>query len=268
MASYVVTGASRGLGYEFIRQLSSNSANTVIGLVRNKAATEDRIAKDGIKNITILEADITNFDAQKAAAAKVSELTGGSLDYLINNAAYVSELSGLKSLADFENDPPAVEKDLLDSFDINVVGVTKTVAAFLPLIKKSKIKKVITISTGMADLDLVNQFSVGMAAPYSISKAAVNLLIAKYNAAYASQGILFMSISPGLVDTNEGKSPSEEELKLLMPMLEAFKKYQPSFTGPISPSESVQAVMRVAEAATVEKYGGSFVSHHGNKTWL
>lgn len=40
----------------------------------------------------------------------------------------------------------------MDAFAVNVVGVAKTITAFLPLIKKSTIKKVITISTGMADL--------------------------------------------------------------------------------------------------------------------
>jgi NAD(P)-dependent dehydrogenase (short-subunit alcohol dehydrogenase family) len=45
-----------------------------------------------------------------------------------------------------------------------------------------------------------------MAAPYTISKAALNALVAKYNVAYRSQGILFMSISPGFVDTSEGKT--------------------------------------------------------------
>lgn len=51
-----------------------------------------------------------------------------------------------------ENDLPSLEKELMDAFTVNVVGVAKTITAFLPLIKKSTIKKVITLSTGMADL--------------------------------------------------------------------------------------------------------------------
>lgn len=192
---------------------------------------------------------------------------------------------------------------------MNVVGVANAVTSFLPLIKQGKAKKVITLSSGMADLrtlscpssllhveqntfiylfiilDLVNEFSVGLAAPYTISKAAVNALVAKYNVAYGSQGILFMSISPGFVDTSEGKSSklsfrlhsqivclhlpgSPEELKLLAPMVEAFKKYNPAFTGPITPQQSVENVMKLAARATIEDYGGSFVSHHGDKNWL
>jgi hypothetical protein len=64
-----------------LRQLSTNPANIVVGLVRNKSNTDKKVAEDGLKNVTILEAD-------------------GSLDYLINNAAFVSEVSGFNTLAD------------------------------------------------------------------------------------------------------------------------------------------------------------------------
>lgn len=94
-----------------------------------------------------------------------------------------------------------MEKDLLDSFNVNVIGVVKTINTFMPLIQKSAIKKVITISTGMADPDLVNSFEIDNAAPYAISKSATNMTIAKYNALYKKDGVLFLAISPGLVDT-------------------------------------------------------------------
>lgn len=65
-----------------------------------------------------------------------------------------------------------------------------------------------------ADNDLINRFSIPIAAPYSISKAAVNTLVSKYNATFGkSEGILFMAISPGLVDTSEGKQPTEEDIQ-------------------------------------------------------
>ena len=100
-----------------------------------------------------------------------------------------------------ESDPSVLEKDLQDSFNVNVVGVVKTINTFIPLIKRSSIKKVITISTGMADQDLVNKFEVDNGAPYAISKSATNMAVAKYNALYKKDGILFLAISPGLVNT-------------------------------------------------------------------
>ena len=51
-------------------------------------------------------------------------------------------------------------------------------------------------------------------------------------------------------------------------MKAAFKEYSPTFDGPITPKNSVDMVLKVIENATVEKYGGEFVSHYGNKQWL
>jgi len=57
-------------------------------------------------------------------------------------------------------------------------------------------------------MDFINEAEVDIAAPYSISKAGVNMVIAKYNVTYKQEGILFMGICPGSVDTAEQpKSP-------------------------------------------------------------
>lgn len=74
-------------------------------------------------------------------------------------------------------------------------------SALLPLIKKGDAKKVVTITTGMADIDFISGFDIASAAPYSISKAAMNATYAKFSAQYKQDGILFMGISPGMVDT-------------------------------------------------------------------
>lgn len=58
----------------------------------------------------------------------------------------------------------------------------------------------------MADLDFTKDFSIGTAPAYSISKAALNMLVLKYHNAYQSEGILFMGVSPGLVATAENKT--------------------------------------------------------------
>ena len=99
------------------------------------------------------------------------------------------------------NDPQTLIKDLQTSFDINVIGVINTINVFIPLLRRGRGKKVFTLSTGMADIDLINQVDIAVAAPYSISKAALNVAVAKYSALYKSEGILFMAVSPGVVDT-------------------------------------------------------------------
>lgn len=108
-----------------------------------------------------------------------------------------------------DDDPQTLVKDLQSSFDVNVIGVIKTVNTFLPLLRKGHEKKVFALGTGMADLDLINDFGIAIHSPYSISKAALNAAVAKYNALYKSEGILFMAVAPGLVDTGGGRGPGE-----------------------------------------------------------
>ena len=52
-------------------------------------------------------------------------------------------------------------------------------------------------------------------------------------------------------------------------MPQKFLKAYPHFTGPITPEESVKAVLAVVDKAKVDnEYAGGFVSHFGNKQWL
>jgi NAD(P)-dependent dehydrogenase (short-subunit alcohol dehydrogenase family) len=87
--------------YAFVEALASDPSNIVIGLARNKEATESRLATDGIMNAHILETDITDGKALELAAQQARQILGDKgLDVLINNAAYVSETTALKSLKD------------------------------------------------------------------------------------------------------------------------------------------------------------------------
>ncbi|KAK4696086.1 hypothetical protein P7C71_g1782, partial [Lecanoromycetidae sp. Uapishka_2] len=267
MPSYVVTGASRGLGLQFVRHLSSDAHNVVIGLVRNKAEAEKNFSN--APNVSFFEADITDLTALKTAASETAKVTGGGLDYLINNAGFVSKVSGFRTFAHFETIPEAQTKDLLESFNINVIGVINTISAFLPLLRKGTAKKVLTLSTGMADINMINDLELAVAAPYSISKAAVNVVVAKYNALYKSEGFLFMAVSPGYVDTGNAPADNEIDKAGAQDMASKFAKYAPHFTGPMTPEESIEAIFKVLDHASIENGdGGSFVSHLGNKQWL
>ncbi|KAH8705765.1 hypothetical protein BGW36DRAFT_285335 [Talaromyces proteolyticus] len=267
MSSYLVTGASRGLGFQFIRALAQNPKNTVIGLVRNKAAADAKVKEEGLHGVHIVEAQYTDLSSLKKAAEVVKEITKGGLDYLVNNAAIVSHVSEFKTLGDFDDDFETLEKDILESLEINLLGFIKTVQAFLPLIRNGNDKKVIAISTGMADIDLINATEVAFASPYSISKGAVNIAVAKYNALYNKEGILFLAISPGYVATERNKEPEDADKAAIL--VGKFSKYAPHFVRPLTPEESVTAVLSVSRKASIANGdGGAFVSHLGNKQWL
>lgn len=101
-------------------------------------------------------------------------------------------------------DPAGFEKDLIDHFSANVVGNVHLFGLLIPFVLKGDAKKVITISTGLADDSLTSRQQIELSTSYSVSKAAVNTIVAKYHAQYAKFGVLFMSISPGVIDNGGG----------------------------------------------------------------
>lgn len=70
----------------------------------------------------------------------------------------------------------------------------------MPLVLKGKTKKVIAITSGHADLDFINNFDIENSALYSASKAALNIIVAKFSAQYKKDGVLVFSMSPGVVE--------------------------------------------------------------------
>ncbi|KAG2350947.1 NAD(P)-binding protein [Suillus weaverae] len=264
MPSYAITGAARGIGFEFVNQLSADPRNTVFALVRSKA-TANRLTELKRRNVHIIEADITDNKALESAAEEVSSLTGGSLDFLINNAAFVeSQRDGLT--LDSYGPEELLTKDLLDSFKVNVIGVIRTINTFLELLKNGTAKKVVTLTSGLADIEVTVRAQFAACAPYSISKAAVNMVNAKYAAQY--EEFVFLALSPGLVNTSTG-TPDESKLPQFEAMVGKFRKLYPNFAGPITPEESVRMQLEVINGTTCEDTG-KFLSHkkEKEKEWL
>ncbi|KAK7745574.1 hypothetical protein SLS53_003074 [Cytospora paraplurivora] len=278
MPSYVVTGVSQGLGAELLRQLSSKPENLVIGLVRDKAGTEKKVASElpGRSNIHILRADITSRDDLKKAAQETAAITGGSLDYLIANAAYVTSFDSFDPIDvllfdSAETKPKEFAEDFHKLLDVNVLGNVYLYNAFVPLILKGTTKKVVCITSGMADIELVRNYDIGAGALYAASKAAMNMVTAKYSAQYKDQGVLFIGICPGMVDVGKIKVEdlTPHQIGAFQNLLGSFQRYEPNFKGPVTPDVAMKTVIKVWENASLEKGdGGGFLSHTGTDRWL
>lgn len=99
---------------------------------------------------------------------------------------------------------------------MNVVGNIHLFNIFLPLIKNGTIKKVVAITSGVSDMDLVADFQIDSGAAYAISKVGLNMVVAKFHAAFKNEGIIFMAICPGLVDTGhfDSSKSSNRQVKI------------------------------------------------------
>jgi len=118
----------------------------------------------------------------------------------------------------------------------------------------------------MADLDLIHKTELAIGAPYAASKAAANVVVAKYAAALKEEGILFLSMSPGYVST---EANLEADPAGAQAMGAKFAAYAPHFTRPLTPEESITAILGIVEKKSVANGdSGRFVSHLGTQQWL
>ncbi|KAI0088700.1 hypothetical protein BDY19DRAFT_985505 [Irpex rosettiformis] len=262
MPSYVVTGSSRGLGLGFVQAISNDPTNAVFAVVRSKSSASqllDFVAKHSHKNVHIIEANNKDAHALQNAADIVSKITGGTLDILINNSALMAHERGGLTLDAFPS-PEILEDDLVLYFRTNAVGPIHTINAFLPLLLAGNTKKCIAISTTLGSPKVTNAADFGNYAGYGISKAALNLAIAKYACRFRDQGLLFLSINPGLVKTAQG--PKEQVEAFYESRNKINREKNPDFEGAITVERSVGDILAFIDKATIAD-SGKFVHRDG-----
>ena len=103
MASYLITGASRGFGLALARQLASlpaSDVSKVFATARGDAPALEELAKKSPGRVVVVKLEVTNEASIKQAAAQVgAKLEGKGLDVLINNAGICQYASdGVKSM--------------------------------------------------------------------------------------------------------------------------------------------------------------------------
>jgi NAD(P)-dependent dehydrogenase (short-subunit alcohol dehydrogenase family) len=93
-----------------------------------------------------------------------------------------------------------MEEVAMQLFKVNAIGNIHLYNLFLPLLLKGKVKKAINVASGTADLDWTNNLDIEVSSLYAMSKAAMNMVTAKFSAQYKKDGVLFVGICPGMVD--------------------------------------------------------------------
>ena len=117
----LITGCSSGIGYCSVKILKEHGYR-VFASARKRGDVE-RLASEGFES---LQLDVDCSDSIDAAVAKVLELTGGTLDFLFNNAGY--------------GQAGAVEDITRDAFrkqlETNFLGAQELTNKVLPVMRK------------------------------------------------------------------------------------------------------------------------------------
>ena len=174
----LVTGANRGIGLAFVRELTTRGAKKVYAGVRDPGGLTDEFAGLPAKVVPL---DVTDRDAVHAAAAACADV-----NLLVNNAGR------------FENqrlvltaDPDAARREM----EVNYFGVLNMTRAFAPVLGANGGGYIVNV------LSVAGAFPAPFMGGYSPAKAAALFLSSITRSELADQGTEVIALIVGSVDT-------------------------------------------------------------------
>ena len=232
----MVTGSSRGIGFEFVRQLLDDG-HQVIACNREPSKYPDLLElkeKFG-ENLILVDLDVSSKISIINAYDKLSKEIDG-LDILINNAGirfggdekYCDKL-GLLFKEDFNR-----------IFAINTIGPILIVEKFLPLIRKGDHPIIVNISSTSGSIE--RRTKPGGGYSYSASKSALNMITKVLSIDLKDENITVISMHPGWVKTTMEYTEN----------------------APLTTYESVKGITNVVDNLTIEDTG-KFYDWEGNE---
>ena len=177
MATYLVTGANRGIGLEYCRQIKERGDN-VIAVCRS--------VSNELKDLDIQTETDIDITSDVSVNQLVKKLEGKTLDVLINNAGIIERVS-LNDL-DFDS--------IRRQFEVNAVGPLRLTQALLNNLKSGS--KVIMMTSRMGSID---DNTSGGSYGYRMSKVALSMAGKSLSEDLKSKGIPVAILHPGLVQT-------------------------------------------------------------------
>jgi len=186
----VVTGASRGIGFELAKQFASNGNHNIFAISRNTERLNELktvcIRENVEAHLYPIPFDLTsNNHFEGSIYKKIFELAP-TIDILINNAGYLVN-SKLDELSD---------EDLNQMIQVNFTAPAKLIKTLIPIMKSG---------THVVNIGSMGGFQGSVKFPglsaYSATKAALASLTECLAEEYKESGISFNCLTLGAVNT-------------------------------------------------------------------
>ena len=200
----LITGASRGIGYATGIALARAGAH-VVAVARTVGGLEelDDAVRAAGSAATLVPLDMRDYDGLYRLAAALNE-RHGRLDALVGNAAIAGVPSPLDHI-----EPKAWD----EAFAVNVTANWHLIRAMDPLLRRSDAGRAVFVTSRASTL------ARAYWAPYSVSKAALDVLARTYAAETSSTAVRVNLFDPGATRTRMRAMvmPGEDPMTLPTP---------------------------------------------------
>lgn len=230
MKRIFITGATRGLGLEMVRQYAQQEHVHIFATYRNEhhAYALQSLAEQYAPHIDLVPLDVADEQSIHNIIHHIENKTNG-LDILINNAA-INPQDDTQSIGNLSMD------SFLQVLRVNTIAPALIVQTLLPLLKKGHQPRIVNISSDMGSIE---HRSYGGYHAYCTSKAALNMISRGLAADLAPYHIIVISLDPGWVQTDMGGQ-----------------------NAPLTPHESIAGMIKVVDELTMRQ-SGSYINYRG-----
>ena len=178
----IVTGASGGIGNSIVEKLYELNANILATGTKVEKLNE---LKNKFNNINILQFDISKHDKIENFIDQSTEILGGKLDCIVNNAGITMDNLVIRMNMDEWN--KVIDINLTSTFLMSKYSIKKML--------KNKSGKIINITSVVGHTGNIGQ------ANYTASKAGIVAMSKSLAIEYAKKNINVNCISPGFIST-------------------------------------------------------------------
>jgi NAD(P)-dependent dehydrogenase (short-subunit alcohol dehydrogenase family) len=227
MATALVTGSSRGLGLEFVRQLAAAGWRVHAGCRHpEKARALKGLQPEGAGEVVRHRLDVTD-GLQLNSLAR--ELADEPLDLLINNAGIFGPRGGFGKIA---------YEDWLQVFNVNTLAPMRVAETFARHLERAPEPKLVNVSSKLGSIGANETSGAHL---YRSSKAALNMVTKCLSIDLQGRGVAVAALHPGHVATDMGGRQA-----------------------PVSAEDSVAGLLQVIARLDMAHSGG-FYAHDGSE---
>ena len=235
MASVLVTGTSKGIGFETALAFA-RAGHKVHATMRNPAQSPELAEIAAREKLPILVSTM-DVDSDQSVSRGIAAILKdhGPIDVLVNNA-------GVERAGSVEELPLAEFRAVMET---NYFGALRCIQALVPGMRQRRSGCIINVTS------VAGRLASPPLAPYTASKWALEALSEALAGEMKTFNVHVAIVEPGIVDTSMARRISHQADGSLYPQRARFATmFTDALQDPIPPSVVAQKILEIAESGT------------------